>query len=177
MREPPASDFHQQSADAVVFDDRHSAGHRRIRIVSAVILLAASVILPQFGLAGFTKSGVPVDLGLLGAGVAMVIWETHAYFISGAAPGKSGFIIIDKEGIGGDALKSRMERIEWRRLQSLETDERAVVVTFSSRDIASKRPIDRISQMRLVSPNAPPAEIIEAIHRFWTPPGDASHSG
>ena len=177
MHEPPASALHHHAAGAVVFDDRQSSGHRRTRIIGAAILLVASVILPQVGITGLAMSGVPVDLGLLGAGVALMIWETHAYFISGAAPGKSGFIIIDKEGIGGDALKSRMERIEWSRLRSLKTDERAVVVTFSPRDIASKRPVDRISQMRLASPNASPAEIIEAIHRFWTPPGDASHSG
>ncbi|OFX03815.1 MAG: hypothetical protein A3E78_12955 [Alphaproteobacteria bacterium RIFCSPHIGHO2_12_FULL_63_12] len=170
MTDDAPRDCHHDSPTAVVFDDFHSPGHRRTRLIGALVLLAASVILPRVGVAGFNPRGLPVDLGLLAGGAALLIWEAHAYFISGAAPGRNGFVIIDEAGIGGDALKRREARIEWARLISIRPDQHAVIVNFRARDPSSSNPLDRISEIRLAAPNASPDQIIEAIRRFWTPP-------
>ncbi|MGE0183408.1 MAG: hypothetical protein AB7F91_10535 [Parvularculaceae bacterium] len=171
------SGFHSDRPEAVVFDDVHSTGHRRVRLIGAGLLILAAFILPQLDFFASDRQAMPVDFAFLSGGVLLLLWEAHAYFIKGAAPGQQGFVIVDATGIGGDALKTRERRITWARVRSVESDARAVIVRFDPKDLSSTDRLDRISEIRLSSPHATPAEIIDAIRRFWTPARDAPHSG
>ena len=180
MLEPSSAlsgEFHSDRPQRVVFDDAMSRGHLRLRLVSAMILTLAAFVLPHIEY--FTREGqnAAVDFPLLAGGILLFLLEAHAVFIKGAALGQRGLIIVDEAGLGGDALKTKDRRIAWSRIRSVKSDLGAVVVKFEPADLSSTDPLDRISEVRLSAPNATPAEVIGAMRRFWTPPGDASHSG
>jgi hypothetical protein len=160
------AEFHSETQEAAVFDDERTWGHKRLRIATAVALIIGSVVAPQLSRMVAGKIGNPVAYSLLAFGIILLISEAHAYFLNGESPGRKGFIIVDKVGIGSAALKSLDTRIEWARIRSFETDQRAVVVKFAPCDLNSSDPRDRISEIRLASPNADAEMIMAAIHRF-----------
>jgi hypothetical protein len=176
MGDPPRGEFHSDDPQRVVFDDTYSRWHQRLRLVGAATLILAAFVLPRIEFFARDRQELPVEFSFFACGVLLLLWEAHAVFIRGAATGQRGFIIIDAEGIGGDVLKPKGRRIAWSRLRSVKSDARAVVVAFEPVDLSSSDPLDRVSEVRLAAPHATSAKIIDAIHRFWTPPGDASHS-
>lgn len=157
--------------EEIAFGDDQSRRIAGWKLVGGVFAIGMALYFSLSNLALKPVISIPLLFSVLG----LLLWLTHGWFFKGAQQGQISSFMVDREGITANKSGAGPDRVKWARVKSARIDARAVIVRFEPRNLQSDKPEDRISQFRLATPKNAPQEILAAINRFWTPPGEAAH--
>ena len=107
--------------------------------IAALSLLNLADVLPHLSY---------VVMGGVFAGAGALIWSAHALLAGGGD--EFPHIVVDRFGIHFKSLQGEdRDSIVWPRINSVESDETALILFFEPEDIASDDPKKRISTIRI----------------------------
>ena len=107
-------------------------------------------------------------MGGIFAGSIATLWSAHAV-LSGYGADEFPHIVVDRDGIHFKGMRGEDgDVIVWSRINSVDCDESALILSFEPEDLASNDPKKRISKIRIAMDTQRRAGLPAAIERFRT---------
>ena len=163
----PVSSHRQDDGDCAVFVDPNLRLERRRSIIVAALCLFGVVSLSALNFADVSPPWSYVFIcGIFASSIA-ALWSAHAA-LSGHGADEFPYIAVDGDGIHFKRTRGKDRvTITWSRMNTVDRDESALILSFEPEDISSNDPKKRISKMRIAIDAQRRTDLPAAIERFW----------
>ncbi len=149
-----------------IFVDPYIPVQRRRSMIVAGFCLLSIISLTVLNFASVSPPWSYFFMGGIFAGSLALLWSAHAALI-GYGADEFPLIVVDRDGIHFKNLKGEDgDLIVWQRLNSVDRDESALILSFEPEDLASDDPQKRISKMRIAIDDKRRSGLPAAIARF-----------
>ncbi len=165
------SSHHQDDDECAVFVDPNIRVERRRSILVASMALFSIVSLSALNFADVSAPWSYIFMCGIFAGSIALLWSVHAA-LSGYGADEFPHIVVDQDGVHFKSLQGDDgDMIAWSRINSVDRDEAAVILSFEPEELASNDPKKRISKIRIAVGEQRRAGLPAAIERYRSSTG------